>query len=309
MTKRSFTGRRSPSLARAGAARPSLVINTTNITTCTPLQFTAGAVRPHRFRPGPLSAVARRGRVALPCPCSSRPSSSGTSPTGCLRAEAIVIQPAADGDIFASYRNVLADANRRYRDVARYPYVYLMDGGLSDNLSLRNLLNQVTLSGGWDAVLGRLRSRGVTRLAIIVVNAAVEGEQPWERLDEAPPLKSIVSAISNASINRANRETMAMVEMSLSLWRRERAAVRADRVRAPEVYLVRIEFRLSADPADRAFFDTVPTRFHLPAETVDRVVAAGGRLLAESPEFRRLLADLAAERLGGAAQPPIVTTH
>lgn len=50
------------------------------------------------------------------------------------------------------------------------------------------------------------------------------------------------------------------------------------------------------DPAEREFFDSVPTALSLDDETVDRLIALGRTLLRESDEFKSLLAELQAER-------------
>ena len=294
-----FHGATFGDLARLGPARPFLVINATNIATSTSLPFTQEQFDQigsdlSRF---PISrAVAASSAVPLLfSPIVLKNYADRLPPAG-----AISPQPAAGSDILAGYRDALAAASGTYRDVEKHPYIHLMDGGLSDNLALRNLLNQVTLAGGWDSVLGRLRGQGITKLAIIVVNAAVEGEQPWALDDRAPGLKSIVSSLSNSSIIRTNRETLALVETSLALWQRERAIHQSGAGTPPKVYFILVDLGSATDATERAFFDAIPTRFRLPAATVDRVIEGGGRLLRESPEFRRLLQDLAADPPRGA---------
>jgi hypothetical protein len=50
-----------------------------------------------------------------------------------------------------------------------------------------------------------------------------------------------------------------------------------------------------ADPADREYFDSIPTALTLDDATVDRLVALGRKLLRESEEFKKLLAELGDE--------------
>jgi NTE family protein len=168
-----------------------------------------------------------------------------------------------------------------------------MDGGLADNLSLRNLLDGVTIYGGWEVVLDRVRKRGITKLAIIVVNAAVESQQDLARFEEKPGYSSVSKAIINSSIDRKTKETVALVEGSLALWQAQRPARRTGADNQPKVYFIHVDFHSSADPAERAYFDSIPTTLHLPAETIDRLIAGGGKLLRESPAYRDLLQDLA----------------
>ena len=62
--------------------------------------------------------------------------------------------------------------------------------------------------------------------------------------------------------------------------------------RAVQTYLIEVAFETLADEEEREFFNNVATSFKLDDETIDRLIEVGGRLLRESPEFVRLLADL-----------------
>ncbi len=290
-----FKGATFSDLASAGPARPFLVINATDIGTGTPFPFTqeqfdrigsdlgrfpvaravaASAAFPIVFSPITLKNYA--DRTPHPGPVLSQQVQGGS-------------------DVFAGYRAALTEASRTYGDVAKHPYIYLMDGGLTDNLSLRNLLDGVTLAGGWEVVMGRLRRLGVTRLAVIVVDGTVDAEPQEAGSGEIPGSNSVVSTIGSSSINRTNRETLALVESSLAL-HQSRAGGQ------PRICLIRVDFHMSPDAAERAFFQSVPTNLSLPARTVDRLVEAGGRLLRESPAYRDLIRDLVVS--GAASRNP-----
>jgi NTE family protein len=57
-------------------------------------------------------------------------------------------------------------------------------------------------------------------------------------------------------------------------------------------YLSDVDFNNIEDESERHFFETLPTSFKLPSETVDKLNDAGGRLLRNSAEFQDLLTDL-----------------
>jgi NTE family protein len=63
---------------------------------------------------------------------------------------------------------------------------------------------------------------------------------------------------------------------------------------AVDLYPVQVAFEYIAEREERTWFKSLPTSFSLPRDTVDRLRAVGRRLLAEDPQFRRLL-----EELGG----------
>ena len=141
-------------------------------------------------------------------------------------------------------------------------------------------------------MLDRVRRRGINKLAIIVVNAEVESKQDWEQREQIPGIIDVVTALSNSSVLRTNKETEALVEDSLALWQSQHPARGAGTKDQPKVYVIRVDFHSASDAAERAYFDAIPTSLQLPAETVDRLIQAAGRLLREAPEFRELLRDL-----------------
>jgi NTE family protein len=299
-----FHGATFGDLAKTNAPRPYLVINATNICTATPVQFTQSQfdlIGSDLSRFPIARAVAASSAVPLLFSPIILKNYADRVPAG----NSLLLEPAGGADIFAGYRASLTETYRGYRDAAEHPYIFLMDGGLADNLSLRNLLDVVILSGGWDATLERMRRRGITKLAIIVVNAAVDPKMDWAHLDATPGFRSVIMAFSGSAINRNNKETVALVEGSLAQWQAQQAARRAGAEEPTKVYFVTVDFHSVQDPAEKAFFDGIPTNFELPPETVDRLVQAGGQILRAAPSYRTLLKDLETDQPVRADRPPV----
>jgi NTE family protein len=61
-----------------------------------------------------------------------------------------------------------------------------------------------------------------------------------------------------------------------------------------EVYAIDVSFAQLKDEAEREYLNALPTTFVLPDESVDRLRAAAGKLMLDSPEFQRLLRDVGA---------------
>jgi NTE family protein len=59
-----------------------------------------------------------------------------------------------------------------------------------------------------------------------------------------------------------------------------------------DVYVINVSFSEVKDANERAYLNEQPTSFVLPAEAVDRLRAAAGTIVLESPDFRRYLKDL-----------------
>jgi NTE family protein len=90
-------------------------------------------------------------------------------------------------------------------------------------------------------------------------------------------------------------------------WRRELLIARARLAGATEaqaeasvalpklsVHTLDVSFENLADPKEREYLQNLPTSFVLPPQDVDRLRAAAGRLLRESPDYQAILRDLAA---------------
>jgi NTE family protein len=56
-----------------------------------------------------------------------------------------------------------------------------------------------------------------------------------------------------------------------------------------DLHVIEVAFDQLADPAERDYLLQLPTSFALPAEAVDRLRAAAGVLLRQSPDFQTYL--------------------
>jgi NTE family protein len=68
----------------------------------------------------------------------------------------------------------------------------------------------------------------------------------------------------------------------------------AEVMRVPnlEVYVINVSFAELRDATEREYLNEQPTSFVLPPEAVDRLRAAAGRIVLESPDFQRYLGDM-----------------
>ncbi len=60
----------------------------------------------------------------------------------------------------------------------------------------------------------------------------------------------------------------------------------------PQIYAIDVSFSQLKDAAELAYLNQQPTTFVLPPEAVDRLRAAAGTLILQSPEFQQVLKDL-----------------
>ena len=195
---------------------------------------------------------------------------------------------------------------RAYEDGEARPYIHLVDGGVSDNLGMRGILDIMD-------ELEALRLLGIPtaldnlkRIAVIVVNSLSKPKIDWDRRLAAPGIFSVLMQATGVPIDHYSYETIDLLRDTATRWKSLRAirdsADVADRskpafldaMRVPEaeIYVVDVSFAEIGDAAERDYLNSLPTSFVLPPEAVDRLRAAAGQVIMASPEFRRLLTDV-----------------
>jgi NTE family protein len=189
-----------------------------------------------------------------------------------------------------------------YTDAKERPFIHLVDGGLSDNLGLRSIMDASLLSGGLGELSERIGMPPANKILVIIVNAATRRGSEWSKREAVPGLRHSIEQLGDNIGERVNHRSLELFRQMLDDWRRkarERAAA-TPRYAAgwhpplPDYYLVTVVFEDIPHRQERYFFQNLPTSFHLPDETVDRLTDVGGRLLRESSEFQRLLGDIGA---------------
>ena len=177
-----------------------------------------------------------------------------------------------------------------YLDADDRKYIHLVDGGIADNLGLRGPLEGILLSGGIRERLEGLGLRHPRFIVVVAVNAQGQSSKGLDLFPGAPSLGTIIGSVSGVQIQSYNFETIELLRASMEGWAQELPP--DPEGRAVQTYLVEVAFETLADEEEREFFNNVATSFALDDETVDRLIEVGGRLLRESPEFVRLLANL-----------------
>jgi len=89
-------------------------------------------------------------------------------------------------------------------------------------------------------------------------------------------------------IYRYNFETIELLREAADKWSRQ-SAKRGETMHSS---VVEVAFGNLEDAKEREFFNDVETSFNLDDTTVDRLINVGGRLLRESPDFQKFLANV-----------------
>ena len=195
---------------------------------------------------------------------------------------------------------------RYYEDGRKRPFLHLVDGGVSDNLGLREIL----------AILEELEALHLERLptpldharrlAVFVVNSLSTPPLDWDRERSAPGSLDVLLQATGVPIDHYSYEAVELLRDTAARWKMLRsirdsgaiidkgnlALAEVTRVPNLEVYVINVSFAELKDATERAYLNEQPTSFVLPPEAVDRLRAAAGRIAIESPDFQRYLKDL-----------------
>ncbi len=279
----------------ARRTRPFLLITATDLTLGTGFEFSQDQfdILCSRFDKVPL-AVAVAASSAVPLVLS--PITVRNYARNCAQSSA---NP--DGllpDALTASPRVAATAGA-YLDSEKRPFIHLVDGGLSDNLAVRWIIDNITLSGGMVKPIERNGFRDVDKLIIINVNAEQGPNLSLDRSDKVPSISEVFEAVSSASLARRSRETREILASSAGQWREKlRSASRAGSralSSSIDLYVIEVSLQAHPDPKLREELQAIPTSFSLPHGEVDKVIAAAQTILRSSDELGRLLRELSVQ--------------
>ena len=278
--------------------RPRVWINATDIYNRTPFVFgkTAfGAICSNLADYPVAAAVAASAAV----PLAFAPVVLEAYPTRCNSPLPGWITRAAGNPNASPLLHAFAKGVRGYRD-GSMKYIKLLDGGLADNYGLSGFtIARESAEAPYDP-MSRAEAMRLRRILFLVVDSGRGPQGDWAGKLDGPSGTELVDAVTSAALDASVRASYAAFESGMSSWRdglvRWRCSLPAAEVaglrrsdpgwncRDIKVFVGRLAFdQLDAPRAAR--LNAVPTRFQLPAETVDELIAAGADALAGSPTF------------------------
>ncbi|WP_434033902.1 patatin-like phospholipase family protein [Cupriavidus sp. a3] len=201
------------------------------------------------------------------------------------------------------------------------PYIHLVDGGVSDNLGMRSVLDSLELIEalhlvGQPSPLDRTR-----RIVVFVVNSLSTPRTAWDKSESPPGTLEILVKATGVPIDHYSYEATELLKDSQARWHamrqvRQSSAFAANKdaaiaktLRTPDttIYAIDVSFAQLTDKTELDYLNQLPTSFSLSAEAVDRLRAAAGKIILASPDFQRLLRDVGATIVPpseqGAGQP------
>jgi len=192
-----------------------------------------------------------------------------------------------------------------YGDSVGRPYLHLVDGGVSDNVGMRGVLDALELVEALHEVDVPTPLDHVKRIIVFIVNSLSSPPTNWDESETPPGTLDILLKATGVPIDHFSYESAELLKDTAAHWRtlrliRDSAAMGANKdpavaaaLRIPnaEIYAIDVSFPELTDKAELDYLNKQPTSFVLPAEAVDRLRAAAGTIIIGSPEFQRLLKD------------------
>lgn len=183
-----------------------------------------------------------------------------------------------------------------YLDVEKRPYIHLLDGGLSDNMALRGILEGAAVAGGLEQIIKNAGIQKIKKLVFIAVNAETSPDVREYRSDHIPIPSRVFSALVDIPINRYSSDTLLLMRMGVEKWQ-ERLRNRVhdpDSVFAEhaDIYFIDVSLSAVADADEQQYLMKIPTTLYLTDQQIDRLLMAAKRLIQNDPEFQRLMRDI-----------------
>jgi len=197
---------------------------------------------------------------------------------------------------------------RSYLDAEKRPYIHLLDGGLSDNIGMRSVLETTALVGDLESMFQLLGVKKIRKLVYLMVSAETAPDLNQYTLNEIPGLSRVSHALIDIPINRFSTDTFALMRQAVTQWRaqlRQRAQTDTS-VFSPDadIYLINASFSEVEDLEEQARLMKIPTNLALTDNELDYLLLAASRLIRNDKEFQRLLRDLETEATANQSTTP-----
>ncbi len=195
-----------------------------------------------------------------------------------------------------------------FQDSANRPYLHVVDGGVSDNLGLRGMLEAFEEIEASKEFQREIDFQRMKHIVVIVVNSRSAPSTNWDRSRSPPGMLGQLMQASSVPIDHFSYESVELLKDIAQRWADKRTlAIAQQRIKGasqaeaeaavPMITFntIDVSFDAIADPQEQRYFMELPTSFTLPPEAVDKLRELAGRLLRESPRFIELMESIARE--------------
>ncbi|WP_040728701.1 patatin-like phospholipase family protein, partial [Thiomicrorhabdus sp. Kp2] len=169
-----------------------------------------------------------------------------------------------------------------------YPYLQLVDGGITDNLGLRAIYEAIEFSGGPKAFLREINKNNVEHIAVISVDASTQTSKIISTTNKSPTIQQSIDAVTDIQIHRYNASTTELFEKSLNRWGEELST----KNHSVQPHFIQVSFDQLDTEQEAEEFNHIPTRLSLTEPDVAKLIKTGRALLKNNFQFQFLLQEL-----------------
>lgn len=200
-----------------------------------------------------------------------------------------------------------AEALEAYQRNPDLNYVRLLDGGLTDNLGVTGFVLERAAADSPHGPLSAEQAVKLRHFIFVIADAGRGQTESWSRDMNSLPIGKLLLAATATSMSASLRDEIDALRQAVSIWhdqlvkyrcglsleqvRRIRGTTAGWNCRDVDTTVEHLSFS-DLDPETAMELNRIPTRLTLPAGQVDRLVAAGRRVVARNDHLSGAVADV-----------------
>lgn len=169
------------------------------------------------------------------------------------------------------------------------PYIYLVDGGLSDYTGVRAALDNIAVRGGL-VRNGQVNGfSGVRKRVFIIVNAQVNPAQAEDDSPNTPGLLRQLRSAVDVPIDRYSKSSLVQLAQAIPQWREELRAAGDPASGAEDFHVIELNVMAAPHSLEAEAVKSIPTGLRITREQIESIRRFVRRELAANPEWQRML--------------------
>ena len=204
--------------------------------------------------------------------------------------------PATDAPAQDYRSRLLQRSADTYRNAKDKPFIHLVDGGVTDNLGVRLMLDRMVALGSMSANFADVKPGSIRRLVLVTVNSERGLTERVDNSDRVPTTTQVLETLIFGAGSRETEVTLALLNDDTRRWRAEIARTRGQPgspfAADAEIHVVSVSLHDVPDDKMRHSLLRVPTAFTIEARDVVDLQQAGAQALRAAPAYRALQASL-----------------
>lgn len=174
----------------------------------------------------------------------------------------------------------------QYQNSEERPFIHLIDGGLTDNLGLRSLLDMGDIYGQ-DLLYQKITDGNIRNIVVINVNAQNQISSDIDKTASIPGLSDVINAVVNVPIDQYSLESLRRFRIFTDEWNENLG--RGNQDKRVTLHFVSLNLKDLPQSALRDEVLNISTSFYLPPKNVNQLKQAAKMLLQQSDEYQKAL--------------------